>query len=106
MDQLELRRRQLSIALIPKLAQGGDRRGEIGVADEEVHIPEDAKTKIAIRLDCEDGTLERNCLDAILRQGLDHACKLIEQRVIRSARLIHNLAEGTENVVPHPARPH
>src|SRR5258708_6778092 len=99
MDQLELRRRQLSIALISKLAQHGDRRGEIGIADEEVHVPKDAKTEIAIGLDREDGTLEWDGLDANLRQCLDHARKLTEQCKIRPARLIHNRAEGGENVV-------
>ena len=59
------------------------------------------EAKVAIGPNCENRTLERDRLDAAVRQCLAHRRKLIEERTICPVDLVDDRAQGSEDVVRH-----
>jgi hypothetical protein len=104
LNQIELRRSQLSLALIAKTVERLQSRCPIGLTNKDFQASTSAKAKIAIRLYRKHGPHERNRFDTFDCQRMDQSGKLIERRTIGRLCLIHGYLQDVSYLVGQKVR--
>ena len=87
---------QLFFAFIPPAAQRRHSPRSVEIGNENVRVSKHAKIEVAVGLQREDRTLERNRFNTVIRQRFEHSRKIIGERAVLLTCLIHIRAEGKE----------
>src|ERR1051326_5255778 len=103
-DHIQLRRCQTLLPGIAEVAQTTQCADQVGLAYQEVQVPECAKSDVIIGLYRRYGSFERNGVDASLRQTVEDAHQFREERGVSFVGSFSMRAKRIEYVLGHDLR--